>query len=115
MVTIRHAVISSTNTAGLVGSLIGASIDRCAWFGLGRGYINMLKILQGAALIPRPFILSEDHWPSHAHPAFTPPQTTCLALQLAACLRRLALWRLPPFHELIPRFRIHQARWPLTP
>jgi hypothetical protein len=115
MVTIRHAVISSTNTGSLVGGIIVTMIDRCAWFGLGRAYINMLKILQGAARIPRPSTLSADHRPSHAHPDSTPFQTTCLALKLSAYLRRLALWRLPPFHELIPRFRIHQAWGPLTP
>jgi hypothetical protein len=75
----------------------------------------MLKILQGAIAIPLPSNPSEDYLPNHAHPVAVPVQTTSLAWGLSGSRGQWSLWHPPSFHELIPRFWIHQAWRPLAP
>jgi len=86
MATTPHTVISSTNTEGVVGSIVVTMINRCAWFSRARLSANMLKKLQGPAARLIPSNLTEDHWPNHAHQVSVPFQTTCLARGLNAYL-----------------------------
>jgi len=68
-----------------------------------------------ASRFPIPYNLSHEQLPNHADPASVPLQTAYLGLRLLAYRRRVSLGYPSPFHELIPRFWIHQAWRPFTP
>jgi hypothetical protein len=76
--------------------------------------LEWMEKLQCLATFQSPSSLLEEHWPNHANLVSISCRTTCPTLQLSTFLSRIPLLHSPSFHELLPRFWIHQAWWPLT-